>query len=79
MKRVQSAFLQQTLRFSPKEGTDPEYAAQTVQDEVTEYKARLDRAHVQYRILKEEAQKDGTVILEIKKQYNSSPVGNYLD
>ena len=79
MKRVQAAFLQQTLRFTPKEGTDPEYAAQAVQDEITQYKARLDRTHVPYRILKEEAQKDGTVILEIMKQYNSSPVGNYFD
>lgn len=79
MKRVQSAFLQQTLRFTPKEGIDPKYAAQAVQDEITQYKNRMDRTRVAYRILKEETQKDGTVILEIKKQYSNSPVGNYLD
>lgn len=79
MKRVQAAFLQQTLRFIPKEGIDPKYTAQAVQDEITQYKTRLDHTHVPYCILKEEIQKDGTVILEIKKQYNNSPVGNYLD
>lgn len=79
MKRIQAAFLQQTLRFFPKEGIDPKDAAQAVQDEIAQYKTRLDRTHVSYRILKEELQGDGTVILEIKKQYNNSPVGNYLD
>ena len=42
MKRVQAAFLQQTLRFTPKEGIDPKYAAQAVQDEITQYKNRME-------------------------------------
>lgn len=34
---------------------------------------------MQYKILSEERQEDGSVMIEIIKQYNSSPVGTYLD
>ncbi len=79
MKRVKAACLQQILQFSPKEGVSPQYAAEAVQEEVNQYKARLDNIRTQYRILREEVQSDGTVILEIKKQYNASPVGDFLN
>ena len=79
MKRIKAACLQQILHFSPKEGTSPQYAAQAVQEEVDQYKARLDKVRTQYRILREEVQADGTMILEIKKQYNTSPVGDFLN
>lgn len=38
----------------------------------------MDKAGTKYKILKEENQKDGSVIIEIKKQYNTSSVGHYL-
>ena len=79
MKRIKAACLQQVLHFTPKEGTASSYAAQAVQEEVAQYKERLSRVRTQYRILREEVQPDGSVILEIKKQYNTSPVGNYMD
>lgn len=79
MKRIKAACLQQVLYFSPKEGTAPAYAAQAVKDEVAQYKARLDQMRTRYKILREEQQADGSVILEIKKQYNASPVGQYLE
>ena len=50
-----------------------------VKEEVERYKHQLDRNHTQYKILAENEQSDGSVIMEIKKQYNTSPVGNYLD
>lgn len=78
MKRVKAACLQQILHFSPKEGTAPQLVPQAVQAEVAQYKSRLDHLRVQYKILREEIQPDGTVLLEIKKQYNTSPVGDYL-
>lgn len=56
-----------------------EYALRLVQEEVKKYKAGLDRQGTKYKILSEETQPDGSVIIEIKKQYNTSPVGNYLD
>ena len=43
-----------------------------VQEEVAAYKKRLDSSNVKYRIMSEEPQADGSVILMIKKQYNQS-------
>lgn len=79
MKRIKAACLQQVLHFTPKEGTQPQYAAQAVQEEVSQYKEHLERIRAQYKILREEIQPDGSVILEIKKQYNTSPMGAYMD
>lgn len=79
MKRVKQACITQTLHFQLKEGVDDDYAKRLVEEEVKKYKAGLDRSGTRYRILSEELQEDGSVIIEIKKQYNTSPVGNYLD
>lgn len=62
-----------------KEDAGHDYAVRLVGEEVKKYKEQLNRNKVQYKILSEETQKDGSVIIEIKKQYNTSPVGNYLD
>ena len=35
MKRIKAACLQQVLHFTPKEGTQPQYAAQAVQEGVS--------------------------------------------
>lgn len=43
------------------------------------YLKQIDRNRTQYKILAEDTQADGSVVIEIKKQYNTSPVGNYLD
>ena len=79
MKRIKSACITQTLHFLLKEDYDHEYAVKAVDEEVKKYKEHLEKNHTKYKILSEEQQADGAVILEIKKQYNTSPVGNYLD
>ena len=79
MKRVKAACICQTLHFLLKEDTDPALAQRLVQDEVAAYRKRLEVSGAAYRILSEEQQADGSVILKIKKQYNQSPVGDYLD
>lgn len=79
MKRIKAACLTQTLHFMLKENTDHDYAVKFVSEEVKKYKEQLNRNKVEYKILSEETQADGSVIMEIKKQYNSSPTGNYLD
>lgn len=79
MKRIKAACLTQTLHFMLKENTDHDYAVKFVSEKVKKYKEQLNRNKVQYKILSEETQADGSVIMEIKKQYNSSPTGNYLD
>lgn len=50
-----------------------------VNEEVAKYKASLDNSRTQYKIVSEETQPDGSVIIKIIKQYNSSPVGDYLN
>lgn len=79
MKRVKAACITQTLHFLLKEDVGREYAKILVTEEVKKYKDSLDKNKTQYKILSEETQADGSVIIEIKKQYNTSPVGNYLD
>lgn len=79
MKRIKAACICQTLHFLLKEDTEPALAQRLVQDEVAAYRKRLEVSGAKYRILSEAQQTDGSMILRIKKQYNQSPVGDYLD
>lgn len=79
MKRVKAACITQTLHFLLKEDLGHDYAVKMVQEEVKKYKAQLDRSGTKYKIISETEQEDGSIIIEIKKQYNTSSVGNYLD
>lgn len=79
MKRVKAACITQTLHFMLKEDLGHDYAVKMVQQEVQKYKDQLKRSNTAFKILSEEAQEDGSVIIEIKKQYNASPTGSYLD
>ena len=56
-----------------------DYAKKLVTEEVKKYKDSLNKNKTQYKILSEETLADGSVIIEIKKQYNTSPIGHYLD
>lgn len=79
MKRVKAACIQQILHFMLKEEIDHDEAVRLVNDEVKKYKEQLQNTNTEYRILSEEVQEDGSIIIEIKKQYNTSPVGAYLE
>lgn len=79
MKRVKAACITQTLHFMLKEDLGHEYAKKLVNEEVLKYKDHLKRNMTKYKILSQEVQEDGSVIIEIKKQYNASPIGHYLD
>ena len=79
MKRVKAACICQTLHFMLKKDFPLDYAAKMVQDEVAKYKTSLERNRTKYKIISEETQPDGSVIVKIIKQYNASPVGDYLD
>lgn len=78
MKRVKAACLTQILHFMLKEDCSYNCAIKFVDEEVKQYKEALDRRGVKYKILSEERQADGSIIIEIKKQYNTSPTGDYL-
>ena len=79
MKRVKAACICQTLHFMLKEDVAHDYAVRLVQDEVAHYKKNLERNHTRYKIVEETAQPDGTILVKVIKQYNTSPVGDYLD
>lgn len=79
MKRIKAACITQTLHFLLKEDVSSDYAKKLVAEEVKKYKDSLNKNKTQYKILSEETLADGSVIIEIKKQYNTSPIGHYLD
>ena len=79
MKRVKAACICQTLHFMLKEDVAHDYAVRLVQDEVAHYKKNLERNHTRYKIVEEMEQPDGSILVKVIKQYNTSPVGDYLD
>ena len=79
MKRIKEACICQTLHFMLKEDVGHDYAVRIVRDEIKKYKESLEKSKTKYKILEETEQADGSVIIKIKKQYNTAPVGSYLD
>lgn len=79
MKRVKAACICQTLHFSSKDPLPYEDTVKLVAAEVSHYKNTLERNRTKYRIIEELPQSDGSTIIKIVKQYNTTPVGEYLD
>ena len=79
MKRIKAAGITQTLCFSNHDGETTEYAKKMIVQEYDKYKAQLDKSGTKYKILSEKTNEDGSIVVEIKKQYNTSPVGDYLN
>lgn len=79
MKRIKAACICQTLHFMLKEDVAHDLAVKLVREEVAHYKRGLEQNRTQYRIVEEAEQPDGSVIVRIIKQYNNSPVGDYLN
>lgn len=79
MKRIKEACLEQTIHFQLKEGISSALAKRQVRQEYESYKALMDRRGTRYRIMEEAEQPDGSLIIKIKKQHNTQPVGAYLD
>lgn len=79
VKRVLSACICQTLHFQLKDGIDPSAAAALVAEEYAAYKLGLDKNGVQYKILNEQTLSDGSITVKLIRQYNQTPVGDYLN
>lgn len=79
MKRIKAACICQTLHFQLKDDLAHDEAVRLVQEEVEQYKRNLDRNRTQYKIVDRTEQADGSILLKVIKQYNSSPVGDYLN
>jgi len=62
-----------------KEDAPHDWAVKQIEQDVENYKKTLERNRTQYKILEQQPQSDGSVIIKIIKQYNTSPVGDYLD
>ncbi len=79
MKRVKAACICQTLHFMLKEDLGHDYAAKLVREEVAQYKKNLEKNRTKYKIVEEITQPDDSILVKVIKQYNASPVGEYLD
>ena len=79
MKRIKAACLEQTIHFQLKDGISSELAKQQVRQEYESYKVQMDRHQTRYKIVEETEQPDGSLIIKIKRQNNTQPVGSYLD
>jgi hypothetical protein len=79
MKRIKSACLFQTIHFQLKDGLPKNLALRNVKDEYESYKKNLDRNHTRYQIVDETEQEDGSILIHIKKQYNSANCDEYMN
>lgn len=79
MKRVKAACICQTLHFLLKEDLPHEMAVKLVRQEVEQYQNDLERKHTRYKIVEQSDEPDGSILLKIIKQYNATPVGDYLN
>ena len=79
MKRIKAACLTQTIHFQLRDNLPHDAAVQAVQLEYEQYKRTMDRNGTRYRLLREEPQADGSLVIAIKRQYNNQSCGSYLD
>ena len=82
MKRVKAACILQTLVFSQKAdcGLSREQQVKLNRDEVSRYKATMERTRTRYQIVGETEQADGSVIVRVRKQYNGiADVSEYFE
>lgn len=78
MKRIQAACLEQTIHFMLKDDLPHEEAVRYVQAEYEHYLTHMDRNRTRYQILEKVEQPDGSLIVKLKKQYNSYDCSPYM-
>lgn len=71
MRRITSACLLQTMRFDTTNDADPE-------KELAIYCGKLDRKKTNYVIEETKKEPDGSLIVKIRKQYNTYKTDGYL-
>ena len=79
MKRIQSACLSQTIRFCQKDPMDKEAAEQANRTEFERCKNQMTRSYTKFQIIRETVLEDGTLEVQLKKQYNSYDLGSYFE
>lgn len=78
MKRIDAACICQTLHFFQKDEISKERNEKLSREEIEKYKQSLEKSNTEYKILEEKKQTDGSIIIKVIKQYNNSPVVEYL-
>lgn len=79
MKRVKAACICQTLHFTLKEEAAYNWTVKQCEQEVEQYKKKLENNRTQYKIVEQSVQPDGSIIMKVIKQYGEAPIGEYLD
>ena len=79
MKRVKAACICQTLHFLLKEDVGHDYAVNLVKQEAENYQKDLIRKGIRFKIVEQQEQPDGSIMIKVIKQYNSCPVGDNLE
>lgn len=79
MKRIQSACLFQTVRFQQREPFAPQQALEANRQEFERYQSQMRRSGTRYQIMEEKVLEDGTLEVNLKKQYNNYDCGSYMD
>ena len=79
MKRIKYACLAQSIHFKPKVALPLNEAAELVRQEVAAYMAGLDRRNVKYKVEEETVLPDGSIMVKLRKQYNTYSCGTYLE
>lgn len=79
MKRIKAACLEQTIHFLLKDDLPHEEAVKFAEAEYAHYLAQLERSRTEYRILEKTAQPDGSLMVKLKKQYNSYDCKPYME
>ena len=65
MKRVKAACICQTLHFMLKDDLGHDYEVKLVKEEVEKYKASLEKNRTKFKIVSEETQPDGSIMIKI--------------
>ena len=78
MKRIQSAMLQQTLKFVLSDKLSHPQAVEYSAKEADEYVSRLKCKGVKFSMVSRHVDDDGTTVIEVKRQYNTAPTGDYI-
>lgn len=79
MKRIKSACLLQTVCFQSSDPYPSEFNKRQIRQEYETYKTSMLRRGTKFKILKETVCPDGSIIVELKKQNNQQPIGEYFD
>ena len=70
--------LQQTLKFVLSDKLSHSQAVEYSSKEADDYVKQLEKSGLKFSILSRRTDGDGATIIEVKKQYNTAPTGDYI-